>query len=98
MSKRTDYIYVKDNENYVAKIKKENLTDEYTVITKEEWAELSGENYYAKTFTHGGRREGSGRKKLNRNINIRVTVYEKDLLDFLRENCIDPGDIKKQLA
>ena len=83
---------------YVKKIPQQELTDEYTVITKKEWEDLSGETYYKETFTHGGAREGSGRKKLHRNISIRVTIGEKDLLDFIRQHSIDPVEAKKQLA
>lgn len=92
------YVCVKDSEGYVKKILQQELTDEYTVITKKEWEDLSGETYYKETFTHGGAREGSGRKKLHRDISIRVTIGEKDLLDFIRQHSIDPVEAKKQLA
>lgn len=92
------YVYVKDSEGYVKKILRRNLTDKYSIITKQEWADLSGESYYKETFTHGGAREGSGRKKLNRDINIRVTIGEKNLLDYIRQNSIDPSKVKEQLT
>lgn len=93
-----NYMYIKDSEGFVKKIKKTEFTDEYTPISKSEWEEISGEKYYKETFTHGGSREGAGRKKLYRNISIRVTISEKDLLDFIRQHSIDPVEAKKQLA
>lgn len=39
---------------------------------------------------HGGARKNSGRKKLGRNISIRVTVEEHSFLKLIRDNSIDP--------
>lgn len=95
--KSEKYIYVKDTEGYAAKIPEKDFTDAYTQITEQEWSELSGENYYKQTFGHGGARKGAGRKQLHRNISVRVTIREKDLIEYLREHAIDPSDALKQL-
>ena len=39
VQKQEEYIYVKDKEDYFTQIAKSKLTDEYTVITKEEYEE-----------------------------------------------------------
>ena len=39
-------IYIKDSEGYVKGIYPNEMKPEYTIITREEWAEESGENYY----------------------------------------------------
>ena len=41
-------IYIKDSEGYVKGIYPNEMKPEYTIITREEWAEESGENYYKK--------------------------------------------------
>ena len=38
-------IYIKDSEGYVKGIYPNEMKPEYTIITREEWAEESGENY-----------------------------------------------------
>ena len=51
------YIYVKDKEGFVTqKLANELLTDE-TIITKEEFSRLSGDEYYKQTFGYGGKRK-----------------------------------------
>lgn len=88
-----NYMYIKDDEGYVKKIKKSEYSNKYTPISEEEWAELSGENYYKQNFTHGGARQNSGRKKLNRTKSIRVTIEEKNLIIYIRNNFISPEQI-----
>ena len=89
------YINIKEEEGFVKKIKKTENRNNYTTITKKEWEDISGETYYKKTFTHGGARNNAGRKPLHRNISIRVTIKEKDLINLLRQNSIDPELILK---
>lgn len=97
INKSTKYVYVKDNEGYVFKIPENELNDSYTIITEKEWADQSGETYYKTTFSHGGARKGAGRKQLHRDISIRITLGEKDLINYIRENSIEPTDVLKRL-
>lgn len=85
-------IYIKDSEGYVKGIYPNEMKPEYTIITKEEWAEESGEKYYKKHFTHGGARTGAGRKPKTGVVlkfQIRVSEKEKKLIQYLRENHVD---------
>lgn len=91
-------IYIKDKEDYVKKINENELTAKHTVITEQEWSDLSGETYYKVTFGHGGARKNSGRKALHRNISKRITVDENDLIEFLRHRNLNPSEAKKKLA
>ena len=56
------YVYIKDEEGFVVKKKKTEVLPNETIITEEEYAELSGDNYYKSNFGHGGKRAGAGRK------------------------------------
>ena len=57
------YVYVKDPDGFVTK-KLQNFVEEgETLISKEEFEQTSGIDYYKKTFTRGGARNGAGRKK-----------------------------------
>jgi len=83
------YIYAKDNEGFVVKKKKSELLPDEQIITKEEYAELSGDNYYKETFAHGGKRAGAGRKPQNGVIlkfQIRVSEKEKEFLHYARSH------------
>ncbi len=97
IDKSIKYVYVKDNEGYVFKIPENELNDSYTVITEKDWADQSGETYYKATFSHGGARKGAGRKQLHRDISIRITLGEKDLINYIRKNSIEPTDVLKRL-
>ena len=44
------YVYIKDDEGFVVKKKKSEVLPNETIITKEEYAELSGDNYYKSKF------------------------------------------------
>lgn len=45
-----EYVYIKDNEGYVKKIDKSEITDDYTVISEEEYLKISGMSNYNKVF------------------------------------------------
>ena len=47
-------IYIKDDEGYVKSIYPDEMKDEYTIITREEWEEESGEKFYKQTYGRGG--------------------------------------------
>ena len=96
--KSDKYLYVKDADGYVTKIPAKDFNDSYTVITENEWAELSGEKYYRETFTHGGARKNSGRKKLNRTESIRLTLEEKELIICIRNNFINPEQLLNKIS
>lgn len=44
------FVYIKDAEGYVKKITKSELTDDYTVISEEEYLKISGMSNYSKVF------------------------------------------------
>lgn len=82
-------IYVKDNDGYVKGIYPEEMKPEYTIITREEWEEESGEKYYKETFGRGGKREGAGRKPTNGVVlkfQIRVSEKEKEFIQYARSH------------
>lgn len=87
-----DLIYIKDQEGYVKGIYPEEMKDEYTVITREEWEEESGEKYYKETFGRGGKRVGAGRKPTTGVVlkfQIRVSEKEKEFLKYARSHNLD---------
>ena len=91
-----DYVYVKDSEGFVSKILKSNLTDEYTIITKNEWAEQSGEKYYKETFGHGGKRKGAGRKPktgILLEFQVRLSAKEKEFINYARNHHLDYDEL-----
>jgi len=57
------YIYVKDSEGFVTKKLEAQVEADETIISKDEFGQISGVDYYKKTFGRGGARQGSGRKK-----------------------------------
>lgn len=86
------YVYAKDSDGFVIKKDEKQLLPDEVIITREEWAEESGENYYKKHFTHGGARTGAGRKPKTGVVlkfQIRVSEKEKKLIQYLRENHVD---------
>ena len=56
------YVYVKDSEGFVTKKLNSQIEADETIISKEEFEQISGVDYYKKTF-RGGARQGAGRKK-----------------------------------
>ncbi len=56
------YVYVKDAEGFVTKKLNSQIEADETIISKEEFEQISGVDYYKKTF-RGGARKGAGRKK-----------------------------------
>lgn len=56
------YVYVKDAEGFVTKKLESKIEADEKIISKEEFEQISGVDYYKKTF-RGGARQGAGRKK-----------------------------------
>lgn len=86
------YVYVKDSEGFVCKKELSKVASGETIITEQEYKELSGENYYEQKFGHGGARPGAGRKPMDgetRSVQMRVTESEKEFLLYARANKID---------
>ena len=86
------YVYVKDSEGFVAKKAINKVEPDEVQISKEEFRKLSGDEYYEKHFTHGGKREGAGRKtKFSQKLEyqIRVTAEEKIFIAYAREHHFD---------
>jgi len=93
---KEEYIYVKDKEGYVTQIAKSNLINEYTVITKEEWEEKSGEKYYKETFGHGGKRKGAGRKPktgIVLKFQVRLSEKEKEFINYARSHNLNYDEL-----
>ena len=57
------YVYVKDSEGFVIKKLENAVQADEVIISKEEFEQISGIDYYKKTFGRGGARPGAGRKK-----------------------------------
>ena len=57
------YVYVKDSEGFVTKKLNSQIEADETIISKEKFEQISGVDYYKKTFGRGGARQGAGRKK-----------------------------------
>lgn len=86
------YVFLKDKEGFVSKKDIKDLDPDDAVISKEEFENLSGNRYYKQHFSHGGKREGAGRKqKLDEPLEyqIRVTAEEKAFITFAREKHFD---------
>ena len=87
-----ELIYIKDEEGYVKGIYPEEMKQEYTQITREEWEEESGEKYYKEKYGRGGYREGSGRKPktgIVLKFQIRVSEKEKEFINYARNHNLD---------
>lgn len=86
------FVYVKDSDGFVTKKAINKIEPDEIEITKDEFRRLSGDEYYEQHFTHGGKREGAGRKpKFTRKLEyqIRVTGEEKAFIAYARENHFD---------
>ena len=86
------YVYVKDSEGFVSKKAINKVESDEIQISKDEFRKLSGDDYYEEHFTHGGKREGAGRKpKFSKKLvyQIRVTAEEKAFIAYARETCFD---------
>lgn len=87
-----NYVFVKDEEGFVAKKLESQVTPDEKIITEREYKELSGDNYYETHFGHGGKRAGAGRKQklaLPLKYQIRVTEEEKEFIHYAREHSFD---------
>ena len=94
-----ELIYIKDKEGYVKGIYPEEMKDEYTVISKEEWEEESGERYYKENYGRGGKRKGAGRKPVNGVVlkfQIRVSEKEKEFINFARSHKLNYDELMQQ--
>jgi len=92
------YIYTKDKDGFVVKKLVSELQADETIITKEEFNTLSGDNYYKQTFGRGGKRKGAGRKPTNGVIlkfQIRVSEKEKEFINFARSHNLDYDKLMK---
>ena len=81
------YIYAKDKDGFVVKKLKSELQPDEVIITKEEFENLSGDNYYKQKYGRGGKRPGAGRKPTNGVVlkfQIRVSEKEKEFIDYAR--------------
>ena len=58
------YVYVKDDEGFVTKKPENTVLSNETLISKQEYEQISGIEYYKKTFGRGGARINAGRKKI----------------------------------
>lgn len=98
---KSDLIYIKDQDGFVKEIYPNEMKDEYTVITREEWEEESGEKYYKETFGRGGKREGAGRKLTNGVVlkfQIRVSEKEKEFLKYARAHNLNYDDLMNMIT
>ena len=96
-----NYGYVKDYERFVVKKASEEVADDEVIISKSEYKALSGEDYYEKHFSRGGKRIGAGRKtKFSTPLKyqIRVTQQEKDFINMARANNFDFATTRIPLA
>ncbi|MCI5829210.1 MAG: hypothetical protein SPJ89_10140 [Treponema sp.] len=96
-----NYVYVKDSEGFVVKKASEEVADDEVIISKSEYKALSGEDYYEKHFSRGGKRIGAGRKtKFSTPLKyqIRVTQQEKDFINMARANNFDFATTRIPLA
>ena len=83
------YVYIKDEEGFVVKKKKTEVLPNETIITEEEYAELSGDNYYKSNFGHGGKRAGAGRKPKTGVVlqfQVRLSAKEKEFINWARSH------------
>lgn len=87
-----ELIYIKDSEGYVKGIYPDEMKPEYTIITREEWEDESGEKFYNETYGRGGYRAGAGRKPKTGVVlkfQIRVSEKEKEFIKYAREHNLD---------
>lgn len=99
ISMTKNLIYVKDKEGYVKGIYPNEMTPEYTIITRDEWEEQSGEKYYKQTYGRGGKQKGAGRKPKNGvvlSFQIRVSEKEKEFIKFARLHNINYDDLMQE--
>ena len=86
------YVYVKDSEGFVVKKQRAQIQADETIITAAEYKKLSGDEYYEKNFTRGGKRPGAGRKQKYAEplkFQMRVSKQEKEFLFFARAHNFD---------
>ena len=86
------YVYVKDSEGFVVKKQRAQVQADETIITAAEYKKLSGDEYYKKNFTRGGKRAGAGRKQKYAEplkFQMRVSKQEKEFLFFARAHNFD---------
>jgi len=82
------YVYVKDSEGFVTKKLNTEITTDEITISKEEFEQISGIDYYKKTF-RGGARKGAGRK-------LEYTVKKRETFDMEEADVISLKEYAKQ--
>jgi len=83
------YVYVKDPEGFVTKRLVDKVEADETIISKEEFEQISGIDYYKKTFSRGGARQGAGRKK-------QYTSKKRETFDLEEADIISLKEYAKQ--
>jgi len=90
------YVYIKDEEGFVVKKLKSEVQENETIISKEEFEKLSGDKYYQETFSHGGKREGAGRKPKTGVVlkfQVRLSEKEKEFINYARSHNLNYDDL-----
>lgn len=59
-----EFVYIKDDEGFACKKKASDVLENETIITEEEYKKITGYEIMLELTKRGGKREGSGRKKL----------------------------------
>ncbi len=87
-----DYVFVRDEEEYVCKKLASEVTSQETVISEEEYMRATGLLTYQKEYGHGGARKNAGRKRKFGSplqFQIRVTEEEKEFITYARKHHLD---------
>lgn len=90
------YVYIKDEEGFVVKKLKSEVQGNETIISKEEFENLSGDKFYKETFSHGGKRAGAGRKPKTGVVlkfQVRLSEKEKEFIDYARTHNLNYDDL-----
>ena len=90
------YIYTKDKDGFVIKKLATELLADEIIITKEEYEQLSGDKYYKRTYSRGGKRAGAGRKPTNGIVlafQIRVSEKEKEFINYARSHNLNYDEL-----
>ncbi len=87
-------IYIQDDEGYVCQKLKSKVEKTETIITKEQFEEISGVAEVKRL--HGGKRKGAGRKKQYKNKVKETYEIEKDEADKLKSYAKKHGISKNQ--
>lgn len=83
------YVYVKDLEGFVTKKLEAQIEADERIISKKEFEQISGIDYYKKVFGRGGARHGAGRKK-------EYTAKKRETFDLEEADVISLKEYAKQ--